>query len=104
MDEFPTKTDAPPIRLILRLYVAGDAPNSLRARMNLRMLTRQLAEGVVQVDIIDVLLEPLRALEDGILVTPTLVRIKPPPLTRIIGDLSDRATVQHALGLEELAA
>jgi circadian clock protein KaiB len=42
---------------------------------------------------------PLRALADGIVVTPSLSKLSPSPATSIVGNLSDRATVLHALGI-----
>lgn len=50
---------------------------------------------------IDVLKEPLRALAEAILVTPTLVKVSPAPEQQIIGNLSEEAEVLHALGLPQ---
>jgi circadian clock protein KaiB len=52
---------------------------------------------------VDLLQEPLRALSEGILFTPTLVRLSPLPARKIVGDLSDTAGVLLALGLKEAA-
>jgi circadian clock protein KaiB len=93
-----------PIMLELRLYVAGDAPNSLLARDNLRTLLSGLPPDVVTLEIIDCLREPQRALRDGVLVTPTLVRMTPAPRRTIVGTLSDAARVAAALGLADLAS
>jgi circadian clock protein KaiB len=84
----------------LRLYVAGDAPHSVTARAN---LARVLAETRIRVhvELIDVFAEPSRALRDGILVTPTLVRVAPAPLRQIIGDLRDRDAVIAVLDVED---
>ncbi len=76
-----------------RLYVAGDAPNSVRARANLAEIGRDVCGGHYTVDEIDVLKTPGRAMEDHILVTPTLVILSPGPPRRIVGNLSERATV-----------
>jgi circadian clock protein KaiB len=85
--------------LHLRLYVAGNAPNSVAARANLQCLLdeRGLA---VELEVIDLLREPGKGLRDGILVTPTLVRTAPGPEQRIIGDLRDRSALLLVLGLE----
>lgn len=82
--------------LQLRLYVAGGAPNSLTARANLATLAAAL--GHPGLEIVDVLDDPVRALTDGILVTPTLVKIAPSPVCRIIGNLSDARRVLALLG------
>lgn len=91
---------AGPAFLKLRLYVAGRAPNSLAAITNLRSLLPK--SGVlIEVEIVDVLAEPARALVDRIVVSPTLVRVAPLPTARVVGNLSDLAAVRRALGLPE---
>lgn len=89
--------------LVLRLYVAGDAPNSVRARANLRRLLEELDDAAYQLEIIDCLEAPLRALDDGVLVTPTLVRVAPPPSRTVVGALSEARRVADALDLDMLA-
>jgi circadian clock protein KaiB len=84
--------------LSLRLYVAGSAPNSLRAVDNLKAMCEAHFSGRCTLEIVDVLKEPLRALNDEILVTPTLVKLSPGARTRVIGDLSDERKVLSALG------
>lgn len=86
-------------RLGLRLYVADDGPNSVRAVANLRAIcTRWLDGDAYQLEIVDVLQEPLRALEAGILVTPTLVGVGRVAVS-IVGTLDDHESVRRALGL-----
>ena len=77
-------------RLSLRLYVAGNAPNSLLAVANARALCGEAGHALEVVDVLD---HPRRALADGIIVTPTLLKLSPLPLRRLIGDLSDTAQV-----------
>jgi len=89
------------VAMYLKLYVAGDAPNSIRARNNLEAIRRDYPQYNIQVEVIDVLREPLRSLADDVLVTPTLIRALPEPACRIIGDLSDRERVLLSLGLGE---
>ncbi len=84
-----------------RLYVAGNAPHSLLAITNLKILADKLLSGNYTVEVIDILKEPLRTLEDGVYVTPTLIRLSPEPICRIIGNLSDQKPVLAALGLLE---
>jgi len=87
-----------------RLYVAGDAENSLAAIANLREICELCLPARHQVELIDVLLDPMRALADGILMTPTLVKLTPLPVRRIVGSLSQIKTVLQTLGLPALAA
>jgi circadian clock protein KaiB len=86
-------------RLRLRLYIADDAPNSVEARANLKAICRQALEpDAYDLEVIDVLADPLRALEDGVLVTPTLISIGVVPVS-IVGTLEDHDKVKRALGL-----
>jgi circadian clock protein KaiB len=84
--------------MLLRLYVADSAPNSTRAIANLAAICREHLGDKFELEIIDVLEHPLRALADGILVTPSLTKISPSPLAKIVGNLSDTAGVLRALG------
>jgi circadian clock protein KaiB len=79
--------------LVLRLYVAGRAPNSLRAIANVRALCDEHFASAHELEIVDLLEHPQRALDDGIIVTPTLLKLSPLPVQRVIGDLSDRNQV-----------
>ena len=89
---------------ILKLYVAGNTPNSMRALKTLRNILETEFRGVYALKVIDVLKNPQLAEEDKILATPTLAKILPPPVRRIIGELSDRERVLIGLDLlyEEL--
>jgi circadian clock protein KaiB len=87
-----------------RLYVAGDAVNSLAAIANLRAICERFLAGAYQVELIDVLVEPLRALADGVLMTPVLIKLAPMPVRRIIGSLSELSTILLALDLPAQAA
>jgi circadian clock protein KaiB len=85
---------------LLRLYIAAETPNSIRAIANLKIICREFFGDRCQVEVVDILKEPLRALSEGVLVTPTLVKLSPPPVQKIIGDLSEMLTVAQALGVE----
>ena len=87
-------------KIKLRLYVAGRAPNSARALANLETIREEYGVERFEVEVIDVLDEPLRALHDRVLVTPTLIKLSPQPVMQIAGDLSRRYDVLHALGLD----
>lgn len=83
----------------LRLYVAGNAPNSTEARRNLAELLDSCAPDSYVLEVIDCLTDPARTLEDGIVVTPTLLKMEPLPRATVIGCLSDRQDLRTAIGL-----
>ena len=85
--------------VLFRLYIANGTPSSVQAMANLRSICREYLPDHHEIEVVDILREPLRALVEGFLVTPTLVRLSP-PVRHIAGDLSDRATVLRALGLD----
>ncbi|MEL7085160.1 MAG: circadian clock protein KaiB [Cyanobacteria bacterium J06597_1] len=89
---------------VLKLYVAGRTPNSVRAIRTLQDIMEKEFQGVYSLKVIDVVQNPRLAEEDKILATPTLAKILPPPVRKIIGDLSDREKVLIGLDLlyEEL--
>ncbi len=97
--------NAPKKTYVLKLYVAGNTPNSIRALRTLSNILEQEFKGVYALKVIDVLKSPHLAEEDKILATPTLSKILPPPVRKIIGDLSDRERVLIGLDLlyEELS-
>ena len=82
----------------LRLYVAGQAPNSVLAIANAKAICEMHYVLGYKLEIVDLMDHPLRALNDGIVVTPTLVRLLPEPVRKVIGTLSDREKVVLALG------
>jgi circadian clock protein KaiB len=88
-----------PAVLHVRLYVAGDAPNSSQALSNLKTICQTYAQDRCRVELIDVLQSPERALEDGVWLTPTLVKLSPGPRHCVIGNLSETLLVLSALGL-----
>jgi circadian clock protein KaiB len=74
----------------LRLYVAGQTPKSIAAFANLKKLCDEYLPGRYKIEVIDLVENPQLAAGDQILALPTLVRKLPPPLKRIIGNLSDK--------------
>jgi circadian clock protein KaiB len=82
-----------------RLYVAGDASNSNEAIANLNALCREHLAGRHEIEIIDVFREPKRAMAEGVLLTPMLVRVCPEPARRIVGDLSQIKPLMQMLEL-----
>ena len=87
--------------VVMRLYVVSGAPNSVQALANLEAICQRQLKGSYQLEVVDVLEQPLRALADGVIVTPSLIKLSPPPAAQIVGNLSDKRKVQRALGLEE---
>lgn len=83
-----------------RLYVADDAQNGVQAKANLSAFCRNHLPEQYEIEIVDVLLDPERALADAIFMTPTLIKLAPFPIRRIIGTLSQPQIVLQALGLE----
>ena len=84
----------------LRLYVAGNAPNSAKAKRNLDAALSFLDPSSYELEIIDCLSNPARTLADGVIVTPTLVKIAPEPGATVIGTLSDPEIVRNLLGAQ----
>jgi len=83
---------------ILKLYIAGNSPRAQAALANLKRICEEDLAGRYTLEVVDVLEHPDAAEADKILATPTLVKQLPPPLRRVIGDLSDKDKV--LLGLE----
>jgi circadian clock protein KaiB len=84
---------------LLRLYVAGQSPRSMAALDNLRRLCETHLDGCCRVEVVDLLEHPDRARRDQILAIPTLVRVSPLPLRRLVGDLSEGERVLAVLEL-----
>jgi circadian clock protein KaiB len=86
-----------------RLYVAGDAQNSVQAVANLNALCRTHLPDRHEIEVVNVFQAPERALADGIFMTPALIKLAPLPIRRIVGTLSQTQPVLHALGLDAVA-
>jgi hypothetical protein len=78
----------------LRLYIAAGAPNSIIAEANLRQCSMPIG---ALVEVIDLLIDRARGLEDSIIVTPTLIRLFPEPRAILIGDLGDPVALAQFL-------
>ena len=87
-----------------RLYVAGDALNSAQALTNLTALCRAHLRDRHIIEVIDVFKDPQRALDDGIFMTPTLLKLAPLPIRKIVGTLSQIESVLQVLGLDAVPA
>ena len=86
----------------LRLYIAGQTPRSVAALANLKRICDVHLGGCYVVEVIDLLEQPHLAKSDEILAIPTLVRRTPPPMRKIIGDLSNVDRVLLGLNLVKL--
>jgi circadian clock protein KaiB len=83
----------------LRLYVAGQTPKSLAAISNLKKICEEHLAEKYTIEVVDLLVKPQLAAGDQILAVPTLVRRLPPPIKRIIGDLSNSDRVLVGLDI-----
>jgi circadian clock protein KaiB len=87
-------------RYILRLYVTGKTPNSIRAVARIKEVCEECLPGQYQLQVVDIYQQPALAEGDHILVAPTLVRRAPGPLRRLIGNLYDRDRLLAGLELQ----
>jgi circadian clock protein KaiB len=94
-----SQTPAGAERYVLRLYVTGSTMRSTRAIEATRQICDTHLEARHGLEVIDLYQHPEAAAREQILAAPTLVRLLPAPLRRVIGDLSDRKRVLASLGL-----
>ncbi len=87
------------LRYTLRLFIAGTSPRSRRTIENLAAICERHIAGAFDLEIIDIYQQPQLAEEFQVVAAPTLVKISPDPLRRIIGDLSDTRKVLRGLDL-----
>ena len=84
---------------VLRLCVSGMTPRSREAVSNLKQICQEYLEGHYQLEVIDLYQQPALAATHHIIATPTLLKSYPPPLRRLIGDLSDTEATLRRLGI-----
>ncbi|MCC6411901.1 MAG: circadian clock KaiB family protein [Saprospiraceae bacterium] len=87
----------------LRLYIAGQTPNSVLALKNITKYCKEHLKGKYTIEVIDLLINPQLAEGDQIFAIPTLVRKVPEPLRKIIGDLSNEDKVLVGLNIRPLS-
>ena len=85
---------------ILRLYITGATPNSLRAVTNIKLICETKLQGRYYLEIIDVCQQPELAKLEQIIALPLLVKEAPLPKRKLIGDLSDSEKVLKSFGLQ----
>jgi circadian clock protein KaiB len=95
----PVRPQARRGKVVLRLYVAGSTPRSSRAITNLKSICETNLKGSYELTVTDLYEQNARALDDRIMVAPTLIRKLPLPECRVLGDLSQTGRVLAALGL-----
>lgn len=81
-------------KYVLRLYVTGTTPNSMRAIRNIKKFCEEHLKGRYELEVVDIYQQPGAARDEDIVATPTLVRKLPLPIRKLIGDLSD---MEHVL-------
>ena len=86
---------------ILRLYITGMSPRSTQAIAAIRAICEDLLPGQYELEIVDLYEHPARASEEQVIAAPTLVRERPLPVRRLIGNLADTERVLHSLNLRK---
>jgi len=86
-------------RYVLRLFVAGMNPNSIRAIENIKHICETYLAGRYQLDVIDVYQQPILAKDGQIVAAPTLIKELPPPLRKLVGSMSDTDRVLVGMDL-----
>lgn len=85
-------------KYVLRLYVTGQTPNSVRAIANIKAICEEHLKGRYNLQVVDIYQQPQLAKDEQILAAPTLIKKLPLPLRRLVGDLS--TTERVLLGLD----
>lgn len=86
---------------VLRLYITGASPNSIRAINNIKSICEKYIKGKYELDIIDIYQQPLVAQSEQVIALPLLIKLSPLPLKRLIGNMSDTEKVLKGLELTE---
>ncbi len=86
---------------VLTLYITGQTPGSQRAIRNIKKICEEELKGRYKLEIIDIYQQPGMAKTEKIVVMPTLIKKLPPPLRRLVGDMSDRERVLAGLNLSK---
>jgi len=96
----PRRRKRAAIRYILRLYITGQTPRSVRSIENLRGLCEKYLKNQFDLEVIDIYQQPALAAEGQIIAAPTLIKTMPLPLRRLVGDFSDQNRVVLGLDLK----
>lgn len=84
---------------ILRLFIAGSSPISVRAVTNLRVICEEFLQNKYTLEVIDAHQQPLMVRDENVTALPMLIKKTPSPKKRLIGDFSDREKVLIGLGI-----
>jgi circadian clock protein KaiB len=95
----PPPRQAEPTGYLLRLYVTGATARSARAIANIKTLCERLVPGAYRLEVVDIYQQPELARDAQLVAAPTLLKSRPPPERRLVGDLSDVEGVIAGLGL-----
>ena len=87
------------MKYLLKLYITGETPNSIKAIGNLKKICEEELAGEYEMKVVDILKEPTLAREDKIIATPTAVKALPLPIRKVIGDLSQKEKILLGLDL-----
>jgi circadian clock protein KaiB len=88
---------------VLRLYVTGSTPRSIKAIQNIRSICEEYLEGRFDLEVIDIYQQPRLAVGEQIIAAPTLIKELPAPLRKFVGDLSDKERVLVGLDIRSSA-
>jgi circadian clock protein KaiB len=86
---------------VLRLYVTGASPNSIKAISNIKTICEKYIAGNYKLEIIDIHQQPLLAKTDQVIALPLLLKLSPLPVKRLIGNMSDTEKVLKGLALDK---
>jgi len=87
-------------KIILKLYITGATHHSMRAVKNMKGICEEFLDNSYELDIIDVYQQPNLAKEQQIIAAPTLIKIQPLPVRRIVGDMSDTEKILTILSIK----
>jgi circadian clock protein KaiB len=102
VDEYLAATEVGEGRYVLRLYVTGQTPRSLRAIQNIKEICERHLKGRYDLEVIDIYKRPSLARGEKVIAAPTLVKSLPAPIRRFVGDLSDTEKVLFGLDLVQV--
>jgi circadian clock protein KaiB len=89
------------LEYVLQLYITGATHHSMLAVKNIKMICETYITGNYSLDIIDVYQQPELAHSENIIAAPTLIKTRPLPIRKLVGDLSNTQTVLVALGIHK---
>ena len=86
-------------KYVLRLFITGMTPNSKRAVENIKTICEEYLQGRYELQVVDIYQQPSLAENEQIIAAPTLIKMLPPPLKRLIGDMSNTEKVLQGLNI-----